>query len=139
MKNKFLAHLLLVVGLKAGTAFGQAVVDPELRAAFAASPVAQVVVTFNGDSAPQASQLQALQQLGITRGISMQALPIAGVVATAAQVDALASNPDVRSLYLNKQLDYFNYDDTNLTGVKRLGVVGLKGELPIPGSGFAVR
>ena len=119
MKNKFLFSLL-VVGLKASVSFGQAVVDPELRAALAASPTAQVVVTFNGSGAPLPAQLSLLQQVGISKGITMRALPIAGVVATAAQVDALAQDPSVRSLYINKELDYYNYDDTNLTGVKRL-------------------
>ena len=141
MKNKFLVPLL-VVGFKASTVFGQAVVDPALRTAFATSPTAQVIVTFNGSGAPLASELLALQQLGITRGITMQALPIAGVVATAAQVDALAQNPDVRSLYSNNQLDYFNYDDTNLTGVKRLRLdpqtTARNGGTPVSGRGIGV-
>ena len=141
MKNKFLLTLL-VVGLKAAPSFGQAVVDPELRSAFATSPTAQVVVTFNGSGAPQAGQLLALQRLGITRGITMQALPIAGVLATAAQVDALAQNPDVRSLYINKQLDYFNFDDTNLTGVKRLRLdpqtTARNNGTPVSGRGIGV-
>ncbi|ALW87149.1 peptidase S8 [Hymenobacter sedentarius] len=141
MKNKFIATLLLV-GFKASTSFGQAVVDPELRAAFATSPTAQVVVTFNGSGAPQASQVQALTQLGITRGITMQALPIAGVVATAAQVDALAQNPEVRSLYINKQLEFFNNGDTNLTGVKRLRLdaqtTARNNGTPVSGRGIGV-
>lgn len=141
MKNKFIVTLLLV-GFKASTSFGQAVVDPELRAAFATSPTAQVVVTFNGSGAPEASQVLALTQLGITRGITMQALPIAGVVATAAQVDALAQNPAVRSLYINKQLEFFNYGDTNLTGVKRLRLdaqtTARNGGTPVSGRGIGV-
>ncbi|WP_345235435.1 S8 family peptidase [Hymenobacter saemangeumensis] len=119
MKIKLITTLL-AVGFTAGTAFGQATVDPNLRAAFASSPTAQVVVTFNSSGAPLAGQLALLQQLGITRGITFQALPIAGVVATAAQVDALAQNPAVRSLFINKKLDYYNFEDTHLTGVKRL-------------------
>ncbi|WP_216690084.1 S8 family serine peptidase [Hymenobacter siberiensis] len=140
MKNKILLTLL-VAGIN-GAAFGQAIVDPELRTAFATSPIAQVVVTFNGSGAPQASQLLALQQLGITRGITMQALPIAGIVATAAQVDALAANPAVRSLFINKQLDYENYDDTNLTGVKRLRldqqITARNNGTPVSGRGIGV-
>ena len=141
MKSKFLVPLL-AVGFKASAVFGQAVVDPELRTAFATSPTAQVIVTFNGSGAPVASELLALQLLGITRGITMQALPIAGVVATAAQVDALAQNPDVRSLYINKPLDYFNFDDTNLTGVKRLRLdpqmTARNNGTPVSGRGIGV-
>ena len=101
MKAKFFATLLLV-GVKASTSFGQASVDPALRSALAANPTAEVVVTFNGSGAPQASQLGLLQELGITKGITFRALPVVGVVATAAQVDALSHNPAVRSLYSNK-------------------------------------
>jgi serine protease AprX len=141
MKSKFFATLVLV-GLKAGTAYGQATVDPDLQAALAVNPTAQVIVTFNGSGAPEASALSLLQQLGITTGITMQALPIAGVIATAAQVDALAQNPAVRSLYINKQLDYNNYDDTNLTGVKRLRLdaqtTARNGGTPVSGRGIGV-
>lgn len=104
---------ILLAGLGTTVSYGQAVVDPALRAAFQTSPTAQVVVTFTGDGAPQLPQLNILQQVGITKGITFRALPVAGVIATAAQVEALAKNPSVRSLYSNKQLDYYNYDDTN--------------------------
>ena len=141
MKSKLFATLVLV-GLKAGTAYGQATVDPALRVALASNPTAQVIVTFNGSGAPQASQLSLLQQLGITTGITMQALPIAGVIATSAQVDALAQNPAVRSLYINKQLYFNNYDDTNLTGVKRLradaATTARNGGTPVSGRGIGV-
>ena len=141
MKNTLLLTLL-VAGLKAGTAYGQASVDPALRAALVADPTAQVIVTFNGSGAPQASQLSLLRQLGITRGITMQALPIVGVIATSAQVNALAANPAVRSLYINKKLTYYNFDDTNLTGVKRLradaAATARNNGTPVSGRGIGV-
>ena len=98
MKSKIFATLLLV-GFKASTSYGQATVDPDLRAVFATNPVAEIVVTFNGSGAPQASQLSVLQGLGITDGVTFRALPIAGVLATAAQVEALAQDPQVRSIF----------------------------------------
>ena len=141
MPRTFFAALLLL-GISAGTAFGQATVDPALRAALRTSPTAQVVVTFTGSGAPQAAQLSLLQGLGITRGITLQALPVAGVVATAAQVEALAQNPQVRSLYVNKQLDYYNFEDTNLTGVKRLRadqtITARNNGTPVSGRGIGV-
>jgi len=141
MKRTFFTAILLV-GLGTTMSYGQAVVDPELRAALATSPVAEVVVTFNGDGAPQLAQLNVLKQLGINTGITFRALPIAGVLATAAQVEALAKNPAVRSLYINKQLDYYNYHDTNLTGVRRLradkDVTARNGGTPVSGRGIGV-
>ncbi|MBF9143586.1 S8/S53 family peptidase [Hymenobacter properus] len=141
MKNKFFATLL-VVGLASGASFGQATVDPALRTAFATSPTAQVIVTFNGSGAPSLLQTGLLRQLGILNGVTLQALPIAGVLATQAQVDALARNPQVRSIYVNKRLDYYNYDDTNLTGVRRLRtdaqVTARNGGTPVSGRGVGV-
>ena len=141
MKSKIFATLLLV-GFKASTSYGQATVDPSLRTFFAANPVAQVVVTFNGSGAPQASQLSVLKQLGIANGITFRALPIAGVLATAAQVDALARNPQVRSIFINKKLDFYNFEDTNLTGVKRLRansqMTARNGGTPVSGRGIGV-
>ena len=141
MKSKIFATLLLV-GFKASTSYGQATVDPELRAAFAVNPVAEVVVTFNGSGAPQASQLSVLQGLGIINGITFRALPIAGVLATAAQVDALAQNPQVRSIFFNKKLDFYNFEDTNLTGVRRLRrdsqMTSRNNGTPVSGRGIGV-
>lgn len=141
MPRSFFVALLLV-GISAGAAFGQATVDPELRDALRTNPTAQVVVTFVGSGAPQFAQLNVLQGLGITKGITLQALPVAGIVATAAQVDALAQNPQVRSLYINKQLDYYNFEDTHLTGVKRLRadqtMTARNNGLPVSGRGIGV-
>ncbi|RZK27769.1 MAG: peptidase S8, partial [Hymenobacter sp.] len=141
MKSTLFTAILLV-GLRTITSYGQAVVDPELRAAFRTSPLAEVVVTFNGDGAPQLPQLNVLKQLGISTGITFRALPIAGVIATASQVEALAKSPVVRSLYINKQLDYYNYHDTNLTGVRRLrndkDVTARNGGTPVSGRGVGV-
>jgi serine protease AprX len=141
MKNKLFATIVLV-GFNASISLAQATVDPALRAALATSPTAQVIVTFKGNSAPGLTQVGLLQRLGITQGITMRALPVAGVVATAAQVDALAQNPEVRSLYINKKLDYYNFDDTHLTGVKRLRtdqqMTARNGGLPVSGKGVGV-
>ncbi|MDF7810041.1 S8 family serine peptidase [Hymenobacter sp. YC55] len=141
MKAKLFASLLLV-GLKASTSFAQATVDPAIRAALQTNPTAQVVVTFKGTGAPQLTQLSLLQRLGITRGVTLRALPVAGIVATAAQVNALAQNPEVRSLYINKKLDYYNFDDTHLTGVKRLRtdqqITSRNGGIPVSGRGVGV-
>ncbi|HEX8504677.1 MAG TPA: S8/S53 family peptidase [Hymenobacter sp.] len=141
MTNKFFATLL-VVGFKVSSVFAQATVDPALQSAFATSPVAQVIVTFNGSGAPTLSQTTLLQRLGILKGVTMRALPVVGVLATSSQVKALAQNPAVRSIYVNKKLDYYNFDDTHLTGVKRLRadaqITARNGGLPVSGKGVGV-
>lgn len=135
--------LIAALFFLASSAFAQAIVDPELRQALqnATSPV-EVVVTFHGDNAPTSVNISLLNGLGITSGVTFQTLPIAGVLATAAQVDALAQNAQVRSLYLNKQLTYYNNHDTNLTGVQRLRLdmemTTRNGGFPVSGKGVTV-
>lgn len=121
----------------------RAVVEPRLLTALSAAdgPV-EVIVTFWGDGAPSAGMIDLLRQAGITAGVTLRALPIAGVLATAAQVEALAARPEVRSLYLNRPLAYENAEATALTGVDRVRtdptLTGMNGGLPVSGTGVAV-
>jgi serine protease AprX len=100
------------------------VLDPALQqmlpTASASLPL-QVIVSFDGDQPPSAAQRQRLEALGVS-GIVMNALPMAGVLATPAQIDALLAMPDVRSVWFNAPLEYENREATALTGVDRLRV-----------------
>lgn len=140
--NRFFT-LVAALFFLASSAFAQATVDPELRQALQSSLLPQqVIVTFHGDKAPSTTNILSLKLLGITTGVSLQTLPIVGVLATSAQVDALARNSQVRSLYLNKKLTYFNHHDTHLTGVQRLRndleMTTRNGGLPVSGKGVTV-
>jgi serine protease AprX len=145
MKTRFLVlsslvAALLLVGATAQTSASatQALVDPQLRDALAGTtePV-EAVVTFTHDGAPTAADVAALRGAGITRGITFQTLPIAGVLATAEQVDALAASPAVASIYFNRALTYENDEATALTGVDRVrndaGFTQRNGGFPISG------
>lgn len=140
---KLILSCLTILCLFANSVFAQVTVDPELRQVLqsATTPV-EVVVTFHGDSAPTLGNISLLNSLGLTSGVVFQTLPIAGVLATAAQVDALAQDAQVRSLYLNKKLTYYNYHDTHLTGVQRLRqdmeMTTRNGGLPVSGKGITV-
>lgn len=67
---------------------------------------------------------------------------MAGVVLTKAQLDILAANPAVRSIYLNKQLEYSNAYSTTVTGVDKVradsGMTTKNGGLPVSGKGVTV-
>ncbi|MFD2513511.1 S8 family serine peptidase [Pontibacter locisalis] len=123
--------------------FAQAYLDPKLRAALTNRilPV-QVVVTFKGEGAPTLLDISSLTQVGITQGLTLRALPIAGVLATAPQVEALARNSRVLSLYLNESLKYENNSATALTGVDKvrneLSFTTQNGGLPVSGKGIGV-
>lgn len=120
-----------------------ATVDPLLNSVVSdpLSPV-EVVVTFRGDGAPTAAHLGALRATGITTGVTFQSLPIAGVLATKAQIDLLAARPEVRSIYLNRALTYDNAEATALTGVDRVrtdaNMIKKNGGLPVDGTGVTV-
>jgi serine protease AprX len=121
----FFSTLLLLTPLFAGMSMVNAqsptaTVDTELLVALEKTLAPQqVIVTFDGNEAPTSSQLELLKSLGIKTGVTMKTLPIAGVLATKEQVKALASTPGIKSVYLNKRLEYYNYDATALTGVDK--------------------
>ncbi|GAB3540399.1 hypothetical protein GCM10027443_38240 [Pontibacter brevis] len=140
---KLILSCLTILCLFANSVFAQVTIDPELRQVLQSATVpVEVVVTFHGDSAPTQANLSLLNSLGLTSGVVFQSLPIAGVLATAAQVDALAQDAQVRSLYLNKKLTLYNYHDTHLTGVQRLRLdmemTTRNGGMPVSGKGVTV-
>ena len=124
------------------TTLGTAVVDPLVVKALDTAGSLEVIVTFNGDGAPSSTQLSLLKTLGIDTGVSMKSLPIAGVVATKSQIEKLAENPEVQSIYLNKKLSYFNADATAITGVDKARTDDsfrkANGGLPVSGKGIGV-
>ncbi len=96
--------------------------DTDLASLFAEDPLGleQVIVTFEGNGAPTSLQLDALEALGITTGVSLNNLPIVGVLATKSQVDALYAREDVISVWHNDELTYENNESTKITGVQAL-------------------
>lgn len=120
-----------------------AIVDPALTAAMAAATAPLgVVVTFNKTTAPGLLDLAVLSQVGITRGVAFSALPMAGVLATPAQISALARKPGIRSLYLNAPLTFYNAEARELTGVNSVqsssAMTAQNGGLPVAGHGVTV-
>jgi serine protease AprX len=117
-----------------------AVIDAELVKRFTdlVTPQ-QVIVTFKKDSS---DRLNLLEAVGLTKGVVFNELPIAGVLATKAQVERLAKNENVLSIYYNKPLKYENKEATELTGVDRLRTEDtfrqVNGGLPVSGSGVGV-
>ncbi|UYZ59538.1 S8 family peptidase [Hymenobacter latericus] len=139
--KRTLLGVLLWMG-STGT-FAQAYLDSHLQPLLT-NPLDlhQVVVTFKGNSAPTLANKLALQQLGIVQGVTMRALPVAGVLATSAQIDRLAQDPNVVSIYLNRSLVRDNDGATALTGAQRARLEPLftqrNGGLPVSGKGIGV-
>ncbi|MEH7113613.1 S8 family serine peptidase [Neobacillus niacini] len=139
-----LLFMLMVPGLtKANTSIVSAVMDSSLVKALetVVEPI-QVIVTFDGQGAPTNDHLNLLKGLGISTGVSMKSLPIAGILATKEQINKLAATPGIKSIYLNKRLTYSNFDASNLTGVDKArydaAMQKVNGGLPLTGKGIGV-
>ena len=102
----------------------------------------EVVVTFHGDSAPTAENLNLLNTIGITQGVTFKELPIAGIIATPTQINSLINDLSVRSVFHNYAIDMESHQGTAVTGVKRLRsdavITAQNGGLPVSGKGIGV-
>ncbi|KQZ60393.1 MULTISPECIES: S8 family serine peptidase [unclassified Lysobacter] len=123
-RRTFLKLSALTVGMMAsGMALAGAQLDAALdRVLGTASALErlEVVVSYDQPGPVRSSQLQVLRSLGIGKGISMRNLPIAGALATPAQIRALAQRSDVRAIHLNRALEYYNQEARELSGVNRV-------------------
>jgi serine protease AprX len=98
----------------------RAPLDPVLTQRIAAAlPLdrLEVVIVYQQSGAPSPSQLLALRLLGITKGVGLSRLPIAGALATPLQIEALRRRSDVRAIYANRTLEYYNQEARQLSGV----------------------
>jgi serine protease AprX len=97
-------------------------IGPSLQAALAdalpGEPI-EVIVSFHGEGPLTSTQVEALRAVGVT-GLTFRSLPIAGVLATPAQIEQIGALEEVRSVWLNEPLEYENEGSTAITGVDRM-------------------
>lgn len=126
--------------LVSGLALADARLDPQLLQQMDASPNAPlpVVISYSQSGPVTADQLAILKGLGITQGLTMHTLPIAGALATPAEIRALAQHNDVVSIYANRQLRYFDAEANGLSGAARVVANPADYHLAIPYSGKGV-
>ena len=142
-KNYFLSAIFFVLSLFGNFVYAQSTLDQAYLDGLVdkITPL-EVVIAFDGTGAPTASHIQLLRDLGITQGVTMHSLPIAGVLATPAQISNLLQQPGVLSVALNEPVSFFNDNDTKLTGVDRLrsdkSITAQNGGLPVSGKGVGV-
>ncbi|MCH8492012.1 MAG: S8 family serine peptidase [Idiomarina sp.] len=79
-----------------------------------------VVVSYDQLEPVSENQLTQLLDLGITDGVQFRSLPIIGVLANPDQIRSISEKPEVRSVWLNRPLEYFNADSRRITGVDQL-------------------
>jgi serine protease AprX len=101
-------------------AFAEAVIGEqlsELLPTMVGTQTVMAVVTYNQLEPVSKAQLESLSGLGISQAVQFASVPIIGVVANLEQIKAIAQRSDVRSVWLNRQLEYFNSDARRITGV----------------------
>ncbi|RXJ00349.1 peptidase S8 [Anaerobacillus alkaliphilus] len=118
-------------------------IDPELEKLLNTDlGIAEVIVTFHGNGPANQQQISLLQKLGINDALLMKNLPIAGMLATKKQIEELAKNSEVRSIYLNTKLEYYNAESTDITGVNKVRTDDQmrkqNGGFPVSGKGIGV-
>ncbi|GAB3388371.1 S8 family serine peptidase [Lysobacter fragariae] len=133
---------LLAAAILATPLIGQArQLDRHLEAmlpTLAAGDHVEVIISFKGTGPMTATQRQALNALGLS-AVTMRALPIAGALATPAQIRSLLARSDVRSVWYNAPLEYDNKEATQITGVDRLrNDSALRTSLGLPYTGKGV-
>lgn len=102
----------------------------------------EIVITFNTDSSLGESHSTLLKKIGISKGILLNELPIAGAIATPEQIKRLAADDRVLSIYPNRKLQFENEDATDFTGVDRVrtdwAFTKNNGGFPVDGDGIGV-
>lgn len=136
-------RFLIIIAFSVSIIFAQAKIDSYLQDKINLGETSlEVVVTFNGDGPPSEQQLNILSETGISLGYSFQSLPMAGIIATPEQILSLASNPEVHSLYFNRQLEYYNNNSRGITGVdqvrENLQMTSANNGFPVSGKGVGV-
>ncbi len=120
-----LLGVLSLAGVFLPAAASAATLGPSLKAklttAAATDSVGTVIVAFNDNGAGlTTAQLKTILSVGVTTGRTLPNLDMVAITATAAQVNALAQNTSVRSLYANDALRWCMAEARVLTGVERL-------------------
>lgn len=144
LRIRRLTGLLIVFAVTTAVpAFATADLGPTLVQRLAsAAPADQldVIVTYHGDGPLSAAQIDRLRAIGVG-GVYFHALPMAGVVATPAQIDAIAAMADVRSVWLNDRLVYEMAQARTLTSVDQLAAneqLRTPAGLPYTGRGVGI-
>ena len=108
--------------LLSGVALADAQLDPQLLSLMNAAGAAdelQIVVSYEQSGPVTTRQVAWLKKLGITKGVTMRTLPIAGALATRSEIQSLALRSDVASIYWNAPVRYFNKEQREMSGAAR--------------------
>lgn len=122
-KSILLTRLIPLLGMTlcAGTASAAVIgshLDNLLTTADVDQPL-EIIISYNYDGPVSNLDLAELQAVGVNTGVYFESLPVVGAMATPAQIDAVAADPDVLSIFLNRPLEFFNQASREISGVAK--------------------
>ena len=109
--------------IASGTVWADAFIEPALATRLSSAAATQaipVVISYRQSGPVSAAQVSYLRSLGITRGVTMRSLPIAGAVATPALIRQIAQQPDVVSIFQNAPVKLLNFEARQQSGSARV-------------------
>jgi serine protease AprX len=137
-----ISALVLTLALHTASAVAAPRVDATLTKLVNSSPLAltPVVITYNHQ--PSSADFAALKSLGIKSGVYLDRLPMVMTAINKAQLNALSTRSDIRSLYANHKLDLMDDKSRPFIGVTALRadreVTNANNSMPVFGTGVGV-
>ena len=123
-------------------AFAAPSIDPELEAALEANPLSAVHAIITYDHMPGGVELTQLSFAGVSGGVVLNNLPMVLTGLTRAQLDAVAAQPGVVSIYGNKTHELYDNASRAFIGQESLQrdreVTFANGGVPVSGAGVGV-
>jgi serine protease AprX len=134
--------LVIIFALQAGAAQATPRIDAKLTQLVNSSPLARTPVVITYDHQPSIVDFNALKALGLKGGVYLDHLPMVMTTVNKAQLNALSTRSDIRSLYANRKLDLFDDKSRPFIGVTALRadreVTTANNALPVFGTGVGV-
>jgi len=113
MKHPILSLSLLTTSILASSHVNaDALIGPNLTNALNTNQDAYNVIVTGNDLTTLNTEIQTLS----VPYVSLQTLPMVGATLSKAQIEALAQNPSIKSIYQNVPLEYSNYTSGEITG-----------------------
>jgi subtilisin family serine protease len=95
-------------------------VDPQLVKYFNANTGATVPVVITYKAQPSTAEFSRLQSIGIKKGFALQALPMVIAPMNAAQLAAVQTQANVRSIWANRTMKTFTNESRPFIGVPQM-------------------
>lgn len=137
-----ISAFVIMVTLQTEAALAAPRVDATLTRLVNSSPLARTPVVITYDHQPSSADFASLKALGIRSGVYLDRLPMVLTAINRAQLNALSTRSNIRSLYANRKLDLMDDKSRPFIGVTGLRadreVTSANNGMPMFGTGVGV-